>query len=126
MNIGRIMIMSKKWTRRSNYRPISKKEAEKSIKTGKVIQKQISWFNRKWESEEGENNTLKDDSPFPFGKYGPPPKGKGLKLKDVPASYWIWLEDQDWFEEKYPALHGYFLDNLDAIEAELEEKRPKQ
>jgi len=110
----------KKWTRRSKHRPISKKEAEKSIRDGRAIQNQIKWFNKKWKAEEGKETSFGDDSPFPFGKYGPPPKGEGLKLKDVPASYWLWLEDQEWFEEKYPGLYSYFLNNLEAIEHEYE------
>jgi len=37
---------------------------------------------------------LTDQSPMPWGKYGPAPKGAGLRMEDVPASYfhWLWTE----------------------------------
>jgi hypothetical protein len=37
-----------------------------------------------------------DTDLFPFGKYGPPPKGSGSVFKDVPRSYLEWLLTQDW------------------------------
>ncbi len=55
---------------------------------------------------------MNDNSIMTFGKH------KDKKLIDVPASYWLWLEEQDWFEEEYPAYFDYMQDNMEAIEQE--------
>jgi hypothetical protein len=43
----------------------------------------------------------------------------GTKLKDVPAEYLDWLNEQDWLEEKYDGVYAYIQDNMDAINQEL-------
>jgi len=62
-----------------------------------------------------ENTELTDDDPMPFGKYGPPPKGQGKKMKDVPASYLLWLYDEG---TKHKGVHGYIEANLDCLQQE--------
>lgn len=51
---------------------------------------------------------LTDDSPMPFGMYGPG-QGDQRKLRDVPAPYLLWLRSQD-FLYHWPAL-GDFIEN---------------
>lgn len=48
---------------------------------------------------------LTDSSLMPFGKY------KGDKLIDIPASYLLWLYEND----KAGAIKSYIEENLDAI-----------
>ena len=52
-----------------------------------------------------------------FGKH------KGITFSNVPASYWMWLEQQDWFEKDHQAAFAYFQHNLRAIEMEHNENR---
>lgn len=51
-----------------------------------------------------------------FGKY------KGQTLDDVPADYLLWLEEQDWVQEKFPKIVAYVMKNRKAIEMEVKEK----
>ncbi len=37
---------------------------------------------------------LTDDSPMPFGKYGPKPRGEGLTMANIPDRYLTWIYDQ--------------------------------
>lgn len=56
---------------------------------------------------------MTDESIMPFGKY------KGVKLIDVPASYLVWCNDQDWCKGQ---LKAYITDNLEVIKMQL--KKP--
>ncbi|HMP91128.1 MAG TPA: hypothetical protein PJ991_13070 [Kiritimatiellia bacterium] len=66
---------------------------------------------------------LQDSDPMPWGKYGPPPKGIGARMENVPASYFHWL----WNHEDGPMLKfnkqsevaDYILRNLAALQQEL-------
>lgn len=60
---------------------------------------------------------ITDDSILPCGK-----KHKGEKLKDIPGSYLLWLADQKWFKDGYPAIKIYIDDNRAALEMEVEEE----
>ncbi len=53
---------------------------------------------------------MDDKSPMPFGKH------KGEALEDVPASYLIWLYDN---EKCHGKLKEYIKDNLDVLYSEL-------
>lgn len=48
-------------------------------------------------------NVATDDTIFPIGKH------KGVRLADVPIQTLAWFADQDWFEEKYPAIYNYII-----------------
>lgn len=52
---------------------------------------------------------MTDKSEMPFGKY------KGVALADVPDSYFIWLWEQDSFQEKKGELYDYIKENIDAM-----------
>jgi hypothetical protein len=58
--------------------------------------------------------TLRDSDLMPFGKH------KNEKLGDVPASYLLWLGNQDL--RRYEALKKYIDDNRKALEMEAREK----
>ena len=62
---------------------------------------------------------LNDDSPMPFGKYGPKPKGEGLTMKDVPARYlhWLWTT-QGMEHDKTNAVADYIRRNKGVLAAE--------
>lgn len=55
---------------------------------------------------------LTDESPMPFGKY------KGQKLEDVPASYLIWLMEN----EKAGRVESYIEDNWDLLKKQASEE----
>ena len=55
-----------------------------------------------------------DDDPFPFGER------KGTKYGDIPASYFLWLEEQDWLD-KWPAVQRYIEANRHIFELEQED-----
>lgn len=55
-----------------------------------------------------------DDSPMPFGKF------KGKPLKDVPASYLIWLHGEMLDNDDKVALFRYLEANKTALEQEVE------
>lgn len=57
---------------------------------------------------------MKDKDEMPFGKH------KGERLGDVPASYLLWLGNQDL--RRYPELKKYIDDNRKALEIETREK----
>jgi len=53
---------------------------------------------------------LEDESVMPYGKY------QGKKMKDVPASYLIWLFEYgkcNW------EVRGYIVENLDVLREEV-------
>jgi uncharacterized protein (DUF3820 family) len=56
---------------------------------------------------------MNDDSLMPFGKH------KGEKMANVPPSYLIWCNDQDWCKGE---VKKYILNNLDALKAEIDYK----
>lgn len=56
---------------------------------------------------------LNDNSPMPFGKY------KGVKMANVPASYLLWLYDNDKCTQE---IRDYVNDNIDALELEMKLK----
>lgn len=53
---------------------------------------------------------LTDDSPMPFGKF------KGEKMANVPASYLLWIYDNDKCSKE---VKVYIKDNFDVLEAEI-------
>lgn len=53
---------------------------------------------------------MNDESLMPFGKF------KGKKLEDVPASYLIWLYDENKCSGE---LKQYIKDNLDVLYHEI-------
>ena len=61
---------------------------------------------------------LHDDSPMPFGKH------KDRKLADVPAGYFLWLWEQEWFQYKFPDLHTYVKQNMNVLQAEADDSDP--
>lgn len=58
---------------------------------------------------------LTDDSLMPYGKY------KGTKMANVPASYLMWLYDNDKCDEP---VKQYIEDNMDVLQIEI--KRENQ
>lgn len=67
---------------------------------------------------------LTDESKIAFGKH------QGTMLKDVPASYLLWLMDQHWFYASIisynVALKEYIQDNLQVLKKEVEDGKGKQ
>lgn len=57
---------------------------------------------------------LTDKSLMPFGKY------KGKTLEQVPASYLLWFDEQEW-SWKHPKLEAYVSKNRDLLEDQVEE-----
>lgn len=57
---------------------------------------------------------LTDADPMPFGAH------KGRPMEHVPASYLLWIRDQDWITT-WPDVLLYIDENWDAIVAESEE-----
>uniref|UniRef100_A0A6M3LLS0 Putative quorum-sensing-regulated virulence factor n=1 Tax=viral metagenome TaxID=1070528 RepID=A0A6M3LLS0_9ZZZZ len=53
---------------------------------------------------------LQDDSPMPFGKY------KGDKMINVPASYLLWLYNENKCNKN---VRDYIEDNLDVLKMEV-------
>ena len=49
-----------------------------------------------------------DETVMPWGKY------KGAKLKDIEASYWLWMMEQPWLKD-WPQLAAYLKENADAL-----------
>lgn len=65
--------------------------------------------------KETKNNLeLTDDSPMPFGKY------KGKAMIDVPASYLIYLYEQDFC---YGAVKDYIKENMNALKLEIKKQQ---
>lgn len=62
---------------------------------------------------------LHDTDPMPWGKYGPKPKGQGLLMQDVPASYfhWLWTEGGKKGDKVCPVA-DYIRRNLILLETE--------
>lgn len=52
-----------------------------------------------------------DETVMPFGKHN------GTKLKDVPASYLLWLFEQPWIKD-WPGLYAYLKKNEDLLMSE--------
>lgn len=61
--------------------------------------------------KDGDLPALKDESLLDFGKY------KGKPMSQVPASYLLWCNEQDWIQNK-PRLQRYIQKNMDALEEE--------
>jgi len=63
---------------------------------------------------------LKDTDPVPWGQYGPPPKGTGKLMADVPASYffYLWTVYNKEHDLVCPVA-DYIRRNLDLLRAEL-------
>lgn len=57
---------------------------------------------------------MTDESIMPFGKF------KGQKLANVPASYLIWLFDND---KCYGELKEYIEENLESLRHEINESK---
>jgi hypothetical protein len=47
-------------------------------------------------------------------------KHKGKQLKEIPASYLLWLFEQAWIKD-YPGLHAYLKKNEDLLMQEKSE-----
>lgn len=58
--------------------------------------------------------TLSDNSLMPFGKY------KNEKMANVPASYLLWLYDND---KCNSYVKEYIEDNLDVLRVEIEREK---
>ena len=56
---------------------------------------------------------MEDTDLMPFGKY------KGDKMINVPASYLLWLYDNN---KCYGTIKEYIVDNLDVLRKEVEDK----
>lgn len=56
-------------------------------------------------------SVLTDTSPMPFGKY------KGDDMEDVPASYLLWLYDNNKCNK---AVKDYIEDNMDVLKKEIQ------
>lgn len=56
---------------------------------------------------------LNDSSPMPFGKH------KNKKMEDVPASYLIWLYDNNKCTDE---VRAYVEDNLDVLNHQIQEE----
>jgi uncharacterized protein (DUF3820 family) len=59
-------------------------------------------------------NKLSDESPMPFGRY------KGDKMANVPASYLMWLYDENRYSKE---VGDYIEDNLDVLKEEIKRNR---
>lgn len=57
---------------------------------------------------------LNDNSPMPWGKY------KGEKMANVPASYLIWLLENNKCSND---VKNYILDNMDSLKYEIKNKK---
>lgn len=53
---------------------------------------------------------LTDESLMPFGKH------KGTKMANVPASYLLWMYEQECVSME---IHNYVKDNLDVLKQEI-------
>lgn len=73
----------------------------------------IEAWNQRGPVAPARKDELGDDDPFPFGKY------KNYPMKRVPASYLLWMEDQDW-SAKWPAVMEYVDRNRSVLEKEVE------
>jgi len=63
-------------------------------------------------------NQLQDEDYMPFGKYGPKPKGEGLRLSEIPASYFHYLWSQGLRHDKQSRVADYIRRNLDSLRQE--------
>lgn len=65
-----------------------------------------------------------DETPMPWGKH----KKEGLTLGEVPAQYFIWLEDQKWFlpetNKAHRLMQDYIDENREVIEQQYRESNP--
>ena len=59
-------------------------------------------------------NKLTDESPMPFGKY------KDMEMEDVPASYLIWLLENNKCSKP---VKEYIEENLETLELEIKQKK---
>lgn len=55
-----------------------------------------------------------DQTVFPWGKH------KGERVRDVPASYLLWLFEQPWIKS-WPGLHAYLKQHEDQLMEEKEQ-----
>lgn len=67
--------------------------------------------------------TLTDESPMPFGKYGPKDGRPGLALKNVPADYLLWLWDEGpQLHRQTGGLAEYIRQNFKVLTGECPDK----
>ncbi|NDV94841.1 hypothetical protein D0T84_07905 [Dysgonomonas sp. 521] len=59
------------------------------------------------------DKVLSDESLMPFGKY------KGKEMANVPASYLIWIYDNN---KCTPDVANYIEDNMDALKLEIKQQ----
>jgi len=57
---------------------------------------------------------LYDENPMPFGKY------KGEKMANVPATYLMWLYDENKCNKE---VRDYIEDNLEVLKTEIKRKK---
>lgn len=70
-----------------------------------------TWVGRTTiEFAEKKTNSYTDDTQMPFGKY------KGEKMANVPASYLVWLYDNN---KCFGELKEYIEDNIDVLNKEI-------
>ena len=61
---------------------------------------------------------LGDNSPCPVNG-----KHRGRPMKDVPASFLFWLEEQPWCAKKYPMVAVYINDHRKWLEKEANDEQ---
>ena len=59
---------------------------------------------------------MDDNSVMPFGAH------KGKKFANIPAKYFLWLEQQSWIK---PDLREYIEANAEVFKAEIEREEQK-
>lgn len=95
---------------RRQYRP------KKSANDDSTINREnINSFFNKGRGAPGSKQSSKIT--MPFGKH------EGQYLGDIPASYLMWLYEQDWLKEKFPDVNRYIQVNLGALQKEHEAER---
>ena len=62
---------------------------------------------------------INDNYVMPFGRHN------GKKIANVPAEDLMWMYEQDWLEKKWPNIHKYIEDSMDAIKHEIRQNKLK-
>lgn len=57
-------------------------------------------------------NALTDESPMPFGKH------TGIRMGDVPGSYFAWLWGNGMARQTTSPVHKYIVKNIENIESD--------
>jgi len=70
------------------------------------------------EGRERMSLALRDTDGMPFGKYGPKPRGSGLTMKEVPASYLHYLWTNGLEHDRQSNVGNYIRTHLEALKKE--------